>query len=93
MTDQLRLKYPKLNYFLVNKRFQYGFGDKMAVSGPRCWGLCCVRIRISAGWGVNLFVAGAQVSLLTKRPDVLRLPSRSKAVQRISPLSRLITPQ
>ena len=30
-------------------------------------------------WRVNLVVAGAQVSLPTKQPDVLKLPSQSKA--------------
>ena len=35
--------------------------------------------RDSRSWGVNLVLAGAQVSLPNKRPDVLKLPSQYKA--------------
>ena len=34
---------------------------------------------VPTSWGVNLVVAGAQVALPTKQPDVLTLPSQSKA--------------
>jgi len=42
---------------------------------------------------VNLVVAGAQVGLPTKQPDVLKLPSQSKANKRLSPFCSLITLQ
>ena len=42
---------------------------------------------------VNLVVTGAQVGLPTKQPDVLKLPSQSKANKRLSPLCSLITLQ
>ena len=42
---------------------------------------------------VNLVFAGAQVGLPTKQPDVLKLPSQSKANKRLSPLCSLITLQ
>ena len=42
---------------------------------------------------VNLVVAGAQVGLPTKQPDVLKLPSQSKTNKRLSPLCSLLTLQ
>jgi len=39
----------------------------------------CDSTVIPTSRGVNLVVAGVQVSLPTKQPDVLKLPSQSKA--------------
>ena len=39
-----------------------------------------VTVEIPIGWWINLVVAGAQVGLPTKQPDVLKLPSQSKAI-------------
>jgi len=45
----------------------------------RVWGLRLSVIVEIPTWGVNLVVAGAQVGLPTKQPDVLKFPSQSKA--------------
>jgi len=48
----------------------------------RDWRLLVIA-EVPTSWGVNLVVAGAQVGLPTKQPDVLKLPSQSKAKQRL----------
>jgi len=50
------------------------------IVGTAVVGYCTVEI--PTGWRVNLVVAGAQVGLPTKQPDVLKLPSTSKPNQK-----------